>query len=103
MLVCGQLLWKIGLAQVSLGSVKEIFFALFNKYIFAGLLIYAFATIYWFYILKTHDLTKVYPLQSMSYIISLASGYFILHEKITTNNFIGTIVILIGVAIISMK
>ncbi|MGL4760208.1 MAG: EamA family transporter [Sarcina sp.] len=103
MLVSGQLLWKIGLDQVSLSSAKEIIFAIFNKYIFGGLVIYAVATIYWFYILKTNDLTKVYPLQSMSYIISLAAGYFILHEKINTNTFIGTIIILIGVTVISIK
>lgn len=103
MLVTGQMLWKIGLAEVTLGSFKEIILAIFNKYIFGGLVIYAVATIYWFYILKTNDLTKVYPLQSMSYIISLAMGYFILHEKITTNTLIGTIIILIGVTVISIK
>lgn len=103
MLVSGQTLWKIGLAEVSLGSVKEIFLALFNKYIFSGLIIYVVATIYWFYILKTNDLTKVYPLQSMSYIISLVMGYFILHEKINANTLIGTIIILIGVSVISIK
>lgn len=103
MLVSGQILWKIGLAEISLGSLKDIILAMFNKYIFGGLVIYAVATIYWFYLLKTHDLTKVYPLQSMSYIISMAAGYFILNEKISANTFVGTLIILIGVVVISLK
>ncbi|MGG5460725.1 EamA family transporter [Clostridium sp. B9] len=103
MLVSGQILWKIGLREASMGSVKEIILLLFNKYIFSGLVIYALATIYWFYIIKTNDLSKVYPMQSMSYIISLFMSYFILKENISFNSVIGTIVILIGVFIIAIK
>ena len=86
-----------------MGSIKEIILLLFNKYIFSGLVIYALATIYWFYIIKTNDLSKVYPMQSMSYIISLFMSYFILKEDISFNSVIGTIVILVGVFIIAMK
>ena len=103
LLVSGQLLWKIGLGHVSLDGAKAIILALFNKFIFGGIIIYGVATIYWLYILKNYDLSKVYPLQSMSYIISLFASYFILNEKISTNTIIGTIIILIGVFVISMK
>ena len=73
MLVSGQILGKIGLKDASMGSVKDIILLMFNKYVFSGLVIYALATIYWFYIIKTNDLSKVYPMQSMSYIINITN------------------------------
>ncbi|XZM35378.1 EamA family transporter (plasmid) [Clostridium perfringens] len=103
MLVSGQILWKIGLKNTNMESLKDIILLMFNKYIFSGLLIYALATIYWFYIIKTNDLSKVYPMQSMSYIISLFMSYYLLKESISLNSIIGTMVILLGVFIIAMK
>lgn len=103
LLVLGQLLWKIGLKQIQLNSIKSYFFALFNGYVFTGLVVYAFATLIWFYILKKYDLVKIYPLQSISYIIAMLVGYFILHENITKNSIIGTLLIIAGVSIITMR
>lgn len=75
--------------------------AIFNKYIFSGLVIYGFATLLWFVILKRYDLTKVYPLQSMSYILAIILGYFILNETITRNTIIGSIIICAGIFVMS--
>ena len=74
-----------------------------NKYIIGGIFIYAIATIYWLYVLKRFELTKVYPLQSMSYILILITGYFILKEPITRNSIIGTVIICFGIYIFSIK
>jgi len=101
LLVSGQILWKIGLRDLSFNGLKSIISILFNKYIFSGLVIYAVATFYWFYILKKYDLTKVYPIQSLSYVLALIFGYLILNENITKNSIIGTIIICIGVFIIA--
>jgi drug/metabolite transporter (DMT)-like permease len=68
-----------------------------------GIIIYIISTFYWFSILKKFDLTKVYPLQSISYIIVLILGYIVLKEPITKNTVIGTIVIVIGVFIITKQ
>lgn len=90
--------------QVELSSAKDCFFALFNPKIFLGLVIYALATLVWFYVLKKHDLSKVYPIQgSISYIIAMFAGYFLLHEHITRNSIIGTLIICVGVFIIVLK
>ena len=35
MLVSGQILWKIGLKDASMGSVKDIILLMFNKYFFS--------------------------------------------------------------------
>lgn len=103
MLVSGQILWKIGLQNIQLNSIKDVLAALVNKYIFTGIAIYGVATGYWLYVLKRFDLSKVYPLQSISYILVLIAGFFLLKEPITKNTVIGAIVICIGVFIIAKK
>lgn len=100
LLVLGQILWKTGLKQVNLHSAKDYILLLFNVNVFSGLVVYVIATFIWFYILKKNDLSKVYPLQSMSYIIAMLAGYFFLHEHISRNTILGTIIICIGVFII---
>lgn len=99
LLVSGQILWKIGLRTERLNSIGGIIHALFSKYIFGGIVIYGFATIFWLMILQRYDLTKVYPLQSMCYILALIAGYFILHEPVTRNTIMGSIVVCVGIYI----
>jgi drug/metabolite transporter (DMT)-like permease len=103
MLTTGQLLWKTGLKEVSMSSFGDIIQMLFNKYIFGGIVVYIIATFFWMSILKRFDLTKVYPLQSMSYISVLLASLFLLKETVTKNTVIGTIIIFIGVFVISTK
>jgi drug/metabolite transporter (DMT)-like permease len=101
LLVTGQILWKIGLDEVSFNSLKDILNLIFNKYISLGIFVYVIATVYWFYILKRFDLTKVYPLQCLSYVLAPIFGHFILKESITRNSIFGTILICIGVFFIA--
>ena len=105
MLVLGEVWWKIGLTQQPLNgfNVSDFIKVILNKYIIAGMLIYVAATVFWFYILEANDFNKVYPMQSMCYIISLFLGYWILKEPLTIRSIIGSIVIVIGVFIFAFK
>lgn len=105
MLVLGEVWWKIGLTQQPLNgfNVSDFIKVLLNKYIIAGMLIYVAATVFWFYILEAYDLNKVYPMQSMCYIIALFLGYWILKEPLTIRSVVGSIVIVIGVFILAFK
>jgi drug/metabolite transporter (DMT)-like permease len=103
MLSVGQILWKTGIKHETMGSVSEIVHLLLNKYMFAGILIYITSTFYWFYIIKKFDITKVYPLQSMSYLLVLVLGYVILKEPVTKNTIIGTLIIVLGVFIVTKQ
>jgi drug/metabolite transporter (DMT)-like permease len=86
-----------------MSSISKLIHLLLNKYMLGGIAIYIISTFYWFSILKKFDLTKVYPLQSISYIIVLFLGYIVLKEPITKNTVIGTLVIVIGVFIITKQ
>jgi drug/metabolite transporter (DMT)-like permease len=100
LLVSGQVLWKTGLKQVKLNTIKDYIMLLFNPNVFGGLVIYVIATFLWFYILSKNDLSKIYPLQSISYIIAMFAGYLFLHEHISQNSIVGTLVICLGIFII---
>ena len=51
----------------------------------------------WAYLLKHNDLSFVYPLLSISYIISLFVGSFIFGETIPLTRWIGVVIVMIGV------
>lgn len=101
LLVSGQILWKIGLRNVKINSIGTLINAIFSKYIFGGLVIYGFATLLWFFLLKKYNLTKIYPLQSMSYILAIFAGYFILNESISKNMILGSLIICFGIFVMS--
>lgn len=101
MLSAGQTLWKTGLEQLTFNNISDLIHILLNKYILGGIAIYIFSTFYWFWILKRFDLIKVYPLQSMSYILVLILGSVILKELPSKNTVIGTLIIVLGVFIVT--
>ncbi len=55
------------------------------------------SVVLWMYLLKNNDLSFVYPLLSMSYIISLFVGAFVFGEAIPITRWIGVVIVMIGV------
>lgn len=102
LLVCGQVLWKIGIGRVNFNfSVSGIVNIVFNPYIFGGGIIYVFATVIWIYILSKAELSRVYPLQSLCYAASILAGVLIFNECFTIGKGFGAIFIIIGAFIIA--
>lgn len=78
-------LWKIGT----------------NPYIVIGLLIYVTGTVFWLAALSRVDLSYAYPFASLSYIVMLLAGWYAFDEHINLVRVMGTLVVAIGVLIIS--
>lgn len=57
----------------------------------------------WQHALKSIPLSLAYNFQSLTYVGLLIVGYLFFDEKITTNNIIGSIIIITGVLIIAKK
>ncbi|MGC9316033.1 MAG: EamA family transporter, partial [bacterium] len=55
----------------------------------------------WFWILSRYDLTKAYPLISMSYIFALVLAMLLLKEQPGAVRIIGTVLIVVGVAMVA--
>ncbi|MBU5484836.1 EamA family transporter [Clostridium sp. MSJ-11] len=104
MLVCGQVLWKIGMSKIDFQlSFKGIINTLFNPYIFSGGIIYVFATIIWLYLLSKDQLSRIYPLQSLCYIVGAFAGVIIFNESLTISRILGLLLIFVGAILVVIK
>ena len=103
LLSIGQVLYKIGLAQIGDVTLPAIIASLFSPYILGGLLIYGIATIQWFWILLKGPFSIVYPLQSLAYVLGIVAALIVFKEHIPVTRWIGAAFIIIGAFFIAQK
>ena len=103
LMVAGQTLWKLGAAGKEINSLLPLLRLFLNPFIIAGLVVYAFASALWIYILNKADLSFVYPIQSTAFIFALIVGATIFKEEITLTKVLGVLVICLGVFIITRR
>jgi drug/metabolite transporter (DMT)-like permease len=72
-----------------------------NLYVVFGLLIYVTGTVFWLSALSRVDLSYAYPFASLSYVIMLAASWLLFHENITVVRLLGTLIVALGVFVIS--
>lgn len=101
MLAGGQLLLKTGLTKTGGFSFVNIARVFSNGYVWGGILMIGSQMLLWFWILSRYDLTKAYPLISMSYIFALVFAMVFLKEQPGAIRIIGTLLIVIGVAMVA--
>ncbi len=109
MLTTGNVLWKYGL--VSIGGVfvnGKTFFnsirdLLFSLYMWLGALFYIAGTLYWFALLSRHDLSYVYPMVSIGYVLTAVAGVLLFKETIHFTGWLGMGIILVGFIVLSIR
>lgn len=92
-LATGQVLWKVGMSRLGEFNLIKI---ILNPYIIGGIALYAIATVLWLYIISRENLSSVYPLQSLTYIIGTIFAIFIFHEEVSLIRWIGVFIIFLG-------
>ena len=103
----GQLLLKKGMnsmgpVTLSLNQLPSVLWQMVtNPNVFFGLAIYLVGTIFWLAALSRVDLSFAYPFASFNYVIMLVASWMMFDEKITVSRLLGTVVIGIGVVLIS--
>ena len=103
----GQILLKEGMIRVgefafSLTNVLPIGGqVLTNPFVIGGLACYGFSLMTWLLVLSRLDVSYAYPMVSLGYLATVLSAYFILHEAVTPNRIIGTLIIMMGVFVLS--
>ena len=95
----GQILLKIGVNKlggfnINASGVRSM---LKSYYILTGLLLFGISFLLWVKVLTKNDLSYVYPMMSLSYIIILIASRFLFNEPITVNKVIGISAIITGV------
>ncbi len=103
----GQILLKKGMAAMGpltitgSGLPSLIWRIATNPYVFIGLAIYVTGTLFWLVALSRVELSFAYPFASLSYVIMLAASWLLFREDISLLRIIGTLVIGIGVILVS--
>jgi multidrug transporter EmrE-like cation transporter len=96
-----QILLKKGVTELGGFKISEIFsmklFAVvFNPKIFFGIILYAISMIFWIVALSTMDVSVVYPLVSMGYIITAIFAMVFLKEQVSLFRWLGISLIVAG-------
>lgn len=105
--VVGQLLIKqamisTGAIQLQLETLPSTILYVFTRpLIIVGLILYASGAFLWMVILSRTALSLAYPMTSLSYIILTFLSWQLFNEPLTPLKLIGTIIIMIGVIVIS--
>lgn len=74
-----------------------------NPYVVIGLAIYVCGTVFWLGALSRVDLSYAYPFASLSYVVMLAASWFLFQENITPIRLLGTLIVGLGVYLISQS
>jgi len=103
LMVTGQTLWKKGVTGEDVHSLGQLLRLFLTPYVIGGLMVYAFASVLWLYILNKSEFSYVYPIQSTAYIFAIIVGTTIFKEALTPAKVVGVLVICLGVIITTHK
>lgn len=103
----GQIMLKKGMS--SIGAITLSFDQIFNilwrigtnPYVMIGLVIYVVGVVFWLGALSRVDLSYAYPFASLSYAVMLVASWQLFNENITPFRLVGTLVVCLGVFLIS--
>lgn len=103
----GQVLLKKGMGSMgpltlSIDQLGSVLWRIFtNPYVLVGLAIYVSGTLFWLTALSRVELSYAYPFASLSYVVMLAASWLLFSENITPLRIIGTLIVCLGVFLIS--
>ncbi len=72
-----------------------------NPYVFFGLACFGASAVFWLVVLSRLELSLVYPMVSVAYILVALASWFFFKENVTLARWIGIAVIIFGVVLIS--
>jgi drug/metabolite transporter (DMT)-like permease len=99
----GSLFLKIGAEHFHIRlNIKGIVNILKNWKIIFGLGLYALATVAFIYLLKSEELSMLYPMTSVSYIFIAIFSAMFLKEKINVYKIFGIMLIVFGVVLVTV-
>ena len=103
----GQVLLKKGMGSMgpltlSINQLGSVLWRIFtNPYVLVGLAIYVSGTLFWLTALSRVELSYAYPFASLSYVVMLAASWLLFSENIVPLRIVGTLIVCLGVFLIS--
>ena len=107
MSVLGQVAMKFGISltapevSAAAGPIQTLVAAARSPFVWAGLAFYGLGAAAWIVVLSKLDLSYAYPFASLSFVVMLVAAWQLFGENITPLRVLGTLVVCMGVFLIS--
>ena len=102
-----QVLFKMGMNSIgpleNLLSLKTVTMILSNKYIIIGLILYGVSSVLWLVGLSMLDVSLMYPLLSLAYVVTTVLAFMVLNEPVRTTRWIGVLLIILGSILVGVN
>lgn len=108
-LLIGNVSWKMGIIKINgfmMGDkslLQNLVAVASSPWMWLGGVFYVLGTLVWFYIISRHDLSYVYPMVSISYILTAVAGVIIFKEQIPPIRMVGMGIVSLGFVVLSFK
>jgi len=107
--VLGQLLLKMGLTQVGpleseggISGLVQVGIQVFtNLKVVGGFAAYGISSLFWIAVLSEINLSLAYPMLALNYVLVPLTAWLFLSEQIPPLRWLGMVIIIIGVIVIS--
>lgn len=103
----GQIAMKAGMERVgeihSAGQLLNpgtLWQILSNVHVITGLSVYALASILWLGAMSTLNISFMYPLMSLAYVVTAVLAFFVLGESIVLLRWMGIVLVVVGCSMI---
>ncbi len=74
-----------------------------SPWIWTGCFFYIVGTLWWFYLMSKEDISYLYPLVSIGYVLGAIVGVFFFKEDVTLVRWVGMGIVSVGFIFLSMK
>lgn len=107
--VSGHLMIKAGLNTLTVagtahsGVLARVAHLMMQPEVVGGLLIYSFGTVCWMIAVSQKDISFLYPLSSVNYVLVVAASAVLFAEVISTRRALGVALIVLGMILLNRK
>jgi len=108
--VTGQILYKKGVTQIGTPNLRSLDSCvnflkntLANPMIMTGLVSMTAGLVIWIAALAQANLSLVFPITSLQYIVTMVAAHYLLGEKINKLKLIGTLLVIIGITLVALS
>lgn len=96
----GQIYMKRGMTEIPINNTHDLFSnvrtILLSPHVIIGLLFYGVATFLWLGALSQLEVSYMYPLLSLGYVLTAILACVFIHEEITLLRWVGILLIVVG-------
>lgn len=97
-LAVGQILFKVGAMRIN-EAPHPTLASWLNVPIVIALVVYALSTLAWIAALRQLPLSVAYPVVALAFVIVPVTAHFVVDEPLSVRTLVGTVLIVVGVAI----